>query len=333
MLKKKKTIGIAFAAVFLFGIALILYSAFFPKETTDEFFAMNTYIKSSAVGKDSAVACEKIHTIVNSLDADVLSRQNKNSELAIINSSGGKMSEKMRKYVYEMLEIYNSSNGAFDFALGAVSDLWDFGNAPHLPDEAEIKQALEGSGVNRLSINGDEISTNGAIIDFGASGKGIALDEAKELLSSMKIKNAVISVGGSILLYGDKTFTVGIRNPEGSSGSYVMTVSTPAACISTSGSYEQSFEEGGRVYHHILNPKTGYPVDNGLVSVTVLSDSGLLSDALSTACFVIGVEDGMRLAEKYGCEAVFIDSNKNVTASKGIKNSLKITDSSYSFAE
>lgn len=329
----KKTIGIAFAAVVLFCFAAILYFAFYPKEASAEFFAMNTYIKASVVGRDSAVACEKIQSAVNSLDVDMLSRQNKNSEIALINSKGGKMSEKMLKYVSDMLGIYQASEGAFDFALGSVSDLWNFGNKPYLPDDAKIKNALEKSGADKLSINGNEISTNGAVVDFGASGKGIALDEIKELLSSIKIKNAVVSVGGSILLYGEKTFTVGIRNPEGSSANYIMTVSTPAACVSTSGSYEQSFEENGKVYHHILDSKTGYPVENGLVSVTVISDNGLESDALSTACFALGAEEGMKLAEEYGCEAIFIDSNKKVTASNGIINSLKITDSSYSFAE
>jgi len=333
LLGKKKTISIVSVAAVIFCVMLIFYSAFLAKETGVEFFAMDTYIKVSAVGTDSAAACEKIQTLVNSLDTEMLSRQNENSEISVLNSNGGIMSEKMQEYILAMLGIYEKSNGAFDFALGSVSDLWGFGNNPHLPANSKIKSALEKSGADKLSISGNKISTNGAVIDFGASGKGIALDEIKELLGSMKIKNAVVSVGGSVLLYGKKNFTVGIRNPKGGSGSYIMTVSTPAACVSTSGSYEQYFEENGKNYHHILNPETGYPVDNGLVSVTVISDNGLASDALSTACFVLGIEDGMKLAEEYGCEIVFVDSRKKVTASDGIKDSLKITDSNYSFAE
>lgn len=332
-MEKKKAIGIASAAAVLFCLAMILYSVFYPKETGVEFFAMDTYIRISAVGRDSAIACEKIQSEINSLDVDYLSRQNENSEISRLNSGGGKMSEKMQKYISDMLGIYEKSKGAFDFALGSVSDLWGFGNNPLLPADADIKTALKKSGADKISLTGDEILPNGAVIDFGASGKGIALDEVRDILDSMKIKNAVVSVGGSILLYGEKDFTVGIRNPEGSSGSYIMTVSASATCVSTSGSYEQNFEENGKIYHHILNPETGYPVENGLVSVTIISDNGLLSDALSTACFVLGVEDGMKLAEEYGCEAVFVNTDKKVTVSDGLKDSVEITDSSYSFAE
>lgn len=331
--KKKKSIIIAIFSAVVLCLAIAVYSAFSPKKTSVDFFAMDTYITVSAEGKDSPSACEKIRELVNSLDSDVLSRRSKKSEISVINSGRGRMSEKMSGYISDMLGIYEASAGAFDFALGSVSDLWGFGNEPRLPADAEIKAALKKSGAGKISINGDEISANGAVIDFGAAGKGIALDEIKSLLNPMKIKNAVVSVGGSILLYGERDFTVGIRDPEGSSGSYIMTVSTPAACVSTSGSYEQNFEENGKIYHHILNPETGYPVQNGLVSVTVISDNGLASDALSTACFVLGAEKGMKLAEDYGCEVIFVDSQKKVTASDGIKNSVKITDNGYSFAE
>lgn len=332
-MKKKKSIIIAVSAASLLCLAIAVYSAILPKKTSVDFFSMNTYITVSAEGKDSPAACEEIQKLVNNLDSGVLSRQSEESEISAINSGCGKMSEGMRRYISDMLGIYEASEGAFDFALGSVSDLWGFGNEPHLPADAEIKAALKKSGAGKISINGDEIAANGAVIDFGAAGKGIALDEIKSLLNSMKIKNAVVSVGGSILLYGEKDFTVGIRNPEGSPGSYIMTVSTPAAFVSTSGSYEQNFEENGKIYHHILNPETGYPVQNGLVSVTVVSDNGLASDALSTACFVLGAEKGMKFAEKYGCEVIFVDSDKKVTVSDGIKDSVKLTDNSYSFAE
>ena len=158
------------------------------------------------------------------------------------------------------------------------------------------------------------------------------LDEIKGILDSSGIKEAVISAGGSILVYGSRDFTVGIKDPEGGSG-YIAVLTVPQSCVSTSGSYERFFEADGKRYHHILDPKTGYPADNGLISVTVISQSGILSDALSTACFVCGIEDGMALAEEYGCEAVFIDNNHRIYVTEGIRDSIEITDGAYGFAD
>ena len=170
-------------------------------------------------------------------------------------------------------------------------------------------------------------------VDFGAAGKGIALDEIKDYLETTKTKEAVISVGGSILLYGEKNFTVGIKDPEGNAGRHVAILNVGEGCVSTSGSYERFFEENGKRYHHILDPDSGYPAQSGVVSVTVVSESGILSDALSTACFVLGIEKGGALAAEYGCETVFIDENKKLYVSEGLKDKIEISDTSYSLAE
>lgn len=230
-----------------------------------------------------------------------------------------------------LLDVCQKSAGAFDFTLGAVSDLWGFGAEPGVPDETELKNALSHSGYEKLFLEGNSVvyGDKNAVIDFGAAGKGIALDEIKNALSGKKIKSAVVSVGGSVLLMGDKEFTVGIRNPGGNSGSYIAKLNIPAFCISTSGSYEQQFEKDGEVFHHILNPETGFPVDNGLVSVTVLSQSGILSDALSTACFVLGYEEGMALAKEFGCHAIFVTENKEIITEEYLIDIIEITDDSY----
>ena len=226
------------------------------------------------------------------------------------------------------------SGGKFDIALGAVSDLWSFNDSPRVPSTDELSEALSRSGSDKLSLSGNTLTrADGCIIDLGSAGKGIALDKVKSYLSDKKISSAVVSVGGSVLLYGKGSFNVGVRDPWGEAGRSVMTVKLGAGCVSTSGSYERCFEQGGKHYHHILDPDTGLPVENGLVSVTVISDSGLLSDALSTACFVLGAEGGAKLAAKYGCEAIFITEDKKVICTDGIKPNVTVLADGYTVVE
>ena len=149
----------------------------------------------------------------------------------------------------------------------------------------------------------------------------------KDILKSGNIKNAVVSVGGSVLVYG-KSATVGITDPYDTS-SYMAVLKLKDKFISTSGDYEKYFEQDGKRYHHIIDPSTGYPSEGDLTSVTVISDSGLESDALSTACFVLGYKKSLGLLNQYNAEAVFIFKDKTVAVTDGIKKSFEIKNSDY----
>lgn len=332
-MNRKKLIVIAAVLLAAIFAGVILYDAFGKKEASSEFFAMDTVISVKLEGTGGEETVNRIRNMVEELDKKVLSRHSEGSEISLLNN-GSAVGGKTAEYIKTLLEISARSGGKYDPALGRVSDLWDFNGEPRVPSGKELVEALAASGADKVAVKGDKVTAApGAVVDLGSAGKGIALDEAKLLLDGTETKRAVISVGGSILLYGDGSFSVGIRDPEGASGRSIMTLETGEACVSTSGSYERCFEENGRAYHHILDPETGYPADSGLVSVTVVSESGILSDALSTACFVLGAEDGIRLAEEYGCEAVFVTAEHRVIATGGIKDSLKITGSGYSLAE
>lgn len=327
----KKT---AVAIVIIIAAALVgflVYDGTVNKEVTSDFFSMNTYSTVRLKGARSYEASNEIRELTEKLDTDILSRTSGKSVVSLLNENGGGNSREISAYIDILLDVCRKSDGAFDFTLGAVSDLWNFGSNPVLPDESAIAAALSHSGYEKLTLDGNELIYGDklSVIDFGAAGKGIALDEIKTVLENKKIKEAVVSIGGSVLLMGDKEFTVGIRNPEGNSGSYIAKLHLPEGCVSTSGSYEQQFEVNGRKYHHILNPETGYPVDNGLLSVTIISESGILSDALSTACFVLGYEKGKALAEAYGCGIVFVTEDKKVYAENGAENHIEITDNAY----
>ena len=328
-----KKILIALAVVAAVAAAAIFFAS--SNEVKREFFAMNTFVSAKVKGFAAKDAAGGISTLVRELDSKQLSRYTSGSEISRINSEAETvLSDEMRDYITDLLEVGKMSGGKFDIALGAVSDLWSFNDSPRVPSTDELTEALSRSGSDKLSLSGNTLTrADGCIIDLGSAGKGIALDKVKSYLSDKKISSAVVSVGGSVLLYGKGSFNVGVRDPWGDAGRSVMTVKLGAGCVSTSGSYERCFEQGGKRYHHILDPDTGLPVENGLVSVTVISDSGLLSDALSTACFVLGAEGGAKLAAKYGCEAIFITEDKKVICTDGIKPNVTVLADGYTVVE
>lgn len=328
-----KKILIALAVVAAVAAAAIFFAS--SNEVKREFFAMNTFVSAKVKGFAAKDAAGGISTLVRELDSKQLSRYTSGSEISRINSEAETvLSDEVRDYITELLEVGKMSGGKFDIALGAVSDLWSFNDSPRVPSTDELTEALSRSGSDKLSLSGNTLTrADGCIVDLGSAGKGIALDKVKSYLSDKKISSAVVSVGGSVLLYGKGSFNVGVRDPWGEAGRSVMTVKLGAGCVSTSGSYERCFEQGGKRYHHILDPDTGLPVENGLVSVTVISDSGLLSDALSTACFVLGAEGGAKLAAKYGCEAIFITEDKKVICTDGIKPNVTVLADGYTVVE
>lgn len=328
-----KKILIALAVVAAAAAAAIFFAS--SNEVKREFFAMDTFVSAKVKGFAAEDTADGISSLVCELDSKQLSRYTSGSEISRINSEAETvLSDEMRDYITELLEVGKMSGGKFDIALGAVSDLWSFNDSPRVPSSDELTEALSHSGSEKLSLSGNTLTrADGCIVDLGSAGKGIALDKVKSYLSDKKISSAVVSVGGSVLLYGKGSFNVGVRDPWGEAGRSVMTVRLGAGCVSTSGSYERCFEQGGKRYHHILDPDTGLPVENGLVSVTVISDSGLLSDALSTACFVLGAEGGAKLAAKYGCEAIFITEDKKVICTDGIKPNVTVLADGYTVVE
>ncbi len=237
------------------------------------------------------------------------------SDAMILNDTGSTNN----KFIYEQtsicIDVAKKSNGAFDFTVGNLTKLWNIGfDDARVPAAEEIAEALKTVGYENVSVNGGTVRLGtGQAIDLGAVGKGYACDKANEFLQNSKIKKAVISVGGSLLFYGKKHggWKVAVRDPFAENGIY-GTFTFDGGFVSTSGSYERCFEANGKKYHHILDPTTGYPTENNLVSVSVISGGGAISDALSTACFVLGIEKGEKLLDEYGASGIFIKTNGEV---------------------
>ena len=243
------------------------------------------------------------------------------------------VSSSMQDILGQIWQISTDSKGALDVTLGRLSRLWNLdeltvsavdGQAC-IPGSEQIQSALEDTGFARVQLSGGTITLPvGMQLDLGAVGKGIACDRISAYLHSQpQVTGAVVAVGGSVVTYGKKPdgspWKVGIIHPR-EEGNYLGVLSlTGEHFISTSGDYERYVLVDGVRYHHILDPSTGYPARSGLCSVTIVWDSGLQADGLSTACFVLGAERGLALAETYGAEALLVDEDGVLYMTDGMK--------------
>lgn len=324
-------VAIVLCAVIVLG--LISYDFIInSNETERTYIAMGTVINSKISGKDAEIASAEIEETINGIEKSCLSWRVEDSDIWRINENAGSdvsVSRETASWISRSLDIGVDSDGAFDITIGKISQLWNIGSGEEvLPSKDEIDSLLTNVGYSHVFVNSTTVKIGeGQAVDLGAVGKGIACDVIKDILDKYDIKDAVISVGGSVLIYGSNA-TVGIVDPNNSSD-YMATVEIDSQCVSTSGDYERFFEVDGKKYHHILDPKDGYPAGGNLRSVTVICDSGLDSDALSTACFVMGYSKSLELLEKYDAQAIFVFDNNTVSITDGLDSNFKLNSKDY----
>lgn len=311
-------------------------------------FVMDTVLSETIYG--STDHTETIKDLLSEIETQKLSWRIEDSEVSNINTlctqgASVTMSDDFYQWTKTSLDLAQKSDGAFDPTIGKLTRLWNIeGENPTVPTQAEIDQALLEIGNIHIHMQEKTISMDaGCTLDLGAVGKGIGCDVVREYLTKQEdVSGAVVAIGGSILVYGSKPdgtdWSVAVQDPEGEEGSYMGVINlSGTACVSTSGDYEKYFIQDGKRYHHILDPSTGYPSESGLSSVTIIcpdegewkQDAGLLSDGLSTACFVVGAEKGKELLEEYGMEGVFIDKKKQVSVTEGIADRFTLLHSEY----
>lgn len=300
--------------------------------------AMGTVVTESLyVTEKESTAPEEVLERIRALEEDTLSYRLETSEVYRINQAAEhsealvQVSEKLKGWLEAALAVSEKSSGALDITLGSLTKLWGIDKAASgmeeavIPSEAQILEALSLCGYEKLSLSEDRLLVPAGLqLDLGAVGKGAALSEIAGLLKEKEeVSGAVISVGGSVLTYGSKpdgeSFRVAVANPEDAGGRIGYLELTGQWCISTSGDYERFAEAGGKRYHHILDPDTGRPADSGVRSVTILTKDGLLSDALSTACFVLGTKQGLALAEEFDAEALVVDNAGKLHMTEGME--------------
>jgi len=295
-----------FFSVFL-ALALLLSGCGASSEPARlTLFAMNTVMDLQTWGPDAEAANGQIRELCASLEEN-WSASREDSLLSRLNrGEAPQLSKEQAELMAAVAALSERTGGAFDPTLRSVSALWDFtGENPRVPEPEELEAARAQKQW-----------------DMGAALKGYTGQKAAEMLETLDVDRAILNLGGNIQTYGEKPdgspWVIGIQNPD--SGDYLGYVHVAGtASVVTSGDYQRYFEENGVRYHHILDPKTGYPAASGLRSVTVICRDGLTADCLSTGLFVMGLEEAStfwRKSEDF--EAVFVTAEKKVYATEGV---------------
>lgn len=261
----------------------------------------------------------------------LFSRTVKDSDISKINNSHGQPTEVhqvVSKVINDSLKYSQLSNGAFDITIAPLTTLWNIeDDNPSVPSEDAIQEALKHINYQNISVE-DHIVTLAdpdAQLDLGGIAKGFIADKLKSYMVSEGVTSAIIDLGGNILTIGgktsDKDFKIGIKKPFGENNTdYAATVNVSNKSVVTSGIYERYFKENDKLYHHILNTSTGYPVDNNLYSVTIISNNSEPGDALSTTAFALGLKKGKKLINNTeNVEAIFITNKNKIVLTDGLE--------------
>lgn len=268
---------------------------------------------------------------------NVLSRTVENSEVSQINEAEGEWIEASEDTI-EIIRMANivayESGGVFDITVGKITQLWDFkAEEPEVPAADAIEAGLPHIDYRTITTGGGKVKMSDpeAEIDLGGIAKGAIADKVCEFLEEKGVTSAVVNLGGNVVVIGEKAedtpWTVGIERPFTDRKELVGVVKVTDKAVVTSGIYERNFEAGGKIYHHILDPNTGYPAATDLEAVTIIADKGYsgFCDAVSTACLILGSEKAPQfinqLQERYpdrGIEAAFIDNSGNIVQTDGM---------------
>lgn len=327
------------------------------KRIEESLFALDTYITltvSSGRGQDSKtgldLAIQRIQEIEQRMSVSIA-----DSDISKINNAAGKEAVKVNSDTFYVIqkasEHGNITQGNFDISILPIVKLWDIsGDKPSVPDEKEIQELLPLVNYKNIILDEQEqtvfLEQEGMSIDLGGIAKGYVGDEVVRILKEHGVSNALINLGGNIAVINGKEdgtpWRIGIQNPrlddDSEKRGHVAAVPTTGNSIVTSGDYErymvEVFQQTGIRYHHIFDIATGYPARNGVISVTIVTESGIDADALSTALFVMGLEKGLNLANELdGIEAMIITEDKAIYLSEGLKDQISSVHSDYHIVE
>jgi len=269
------------------------------------------------------------------------------SELIAVNKAAGTAPVVVSEDTYHVIDVAKryaeESKGAFDITVYPVVALWNIGtDQARVPSPAEIEAGLKNIGYQDLILEPGTRSVflkrPGMGLDLGGIAKGYAADRTAQKLKSLGVERGIINLGGNIIALGAKAdgspWKIGIQNPMSERGEYIGIVEAANQTVVTSGIYERYFEKDGKRYHHIIDTATGYPADNELAGVSILTTSSIDADALSTTCFVLGTEKALAFVKnKPGVDVLFITKDKRVIMTAGFKKLFKLTDESFKLVD
>ncbi len=317
------------------GVTISKESMETPSASQD-IFAMDTYMTVTAYGEKCTEAVQAAVDEINRLD-DLWSVGNSESEISILNENGSViLSDETYTVVKEALELYDSTGGLFDITVYPLMVEWGFTTEDYkVPTDEKIKELLKLTGIDKISLDDEthQITLEtGTQIDLGGIAKGYTSAKIMDIFSEYGVVSGLVSLGGNVQLYGTKVdgsdWRVGVENPDNtikalSTSDYIGVVQISDKALITSGGYQRYFiDENGEKHHHIIDPRTGSPSNSGLISVTIVSDDGLLADGLSTSLFIMGKDDAISYWHEHSDQFDFIlvDSEGKIYVSKGIEN-------------
>lgn len=303
--------------IIIFIVLLLSFTGCKSGSSTEIFYAMDTVMTVTVYGSGAKKASKAAYNEVLRLEK-LLSVTDEGSEIYALNHrTASDVSAETAALIEKALEISRETGGAFDITFYPVSLLWGFITKDYkVPSAEEISKTLIHCGSENVSISGTHINLpEGFMLDLGGIAKGYAAEKVKEKLVGMGIKSAIISLGGNVQTIGKKPggdkWKIGIADPFGNESS--ESIYAEDSAVVTSGGYQRNFTHEGKTYHHIIDPKTGYPAESGIASVTVICESGTEADALSTAFFVMGKDKTEQFCSNHeGISAVIIMQNGEV---------------------
>lgn len=303
------------------------------KVASRDIFAMDTYMTVTAYGSQCEEAVDAAVDEINRLDA-LISIGDENSEIYQVNENGsGILSPELGYLVERSLDLYESTGGLFDIAIYPIMNEWGFISQEYkVPDENTLADLLTLADASKIHYDDETGEINFDMenmqIDLGGITKGYTSAKILEIYKEYGVTSGLVSLGGNVQLLGAKTdgslWRVAIQSPD-DENSYIGVLSARDAAFITSGGYERYFEENGVRYHHIIDPRTGYPADSGLVSVTIVSEDGTLADGLSTSLFIMGKDQAIEYWRQHSDEfdTILVDENNEIYITEGIADSFE----------
>jgi thiamine biosynthesis lipoprotein len=292
-------------------------------------FLMGTLVEISVIEKDDKLAITAIQHAFREIRRleKLMSIHVPNSEVSKINQAAGKdrvsVSKELMAVIQRSLFWSEKTAGAFDITIGPAQELWGF-DAPSLPSKNSIADAIKKINFRKVQLEEQNIflPEKGMRLNLGTFAKGYAVDKAIDILKENKIHNALINAGGDLKPIGKRSdqvnWRIGLQHPRNSE-SLLASFSISGSAVATSGDYQKYFEQNGKRYHHILDPKTGYPATTGSMSATVIAKNVMDADALSTAIFVLGSEKGIALLDSLNeVEGLILDIKEEANLSRNM---------------
>ncbi len=298
----KKYIILAVIIALIIGAAVISGT----QETTKTQFVLNT-VSTIKIKGNNTEAVNKAFTRISEIELRM------SSHISTSDISTGTLNSDTSYVISKGLGYGNISEGKFDITVKPLCDLWDInGNNPRIPSQEEIDALLPLVNYQKVDFYNDNlVMEEGMALELGAIAKGYAADEACRILREEGVKDGFVDLGGNVVAIGTKT--VGIRNPlSQNNGDYFGTLKITDCAVATSGGYERYFEQDGKKYHHIFDPKTGYPVETDISSASVICEKAIDADCWSTILFSVGLEKAREYITNYNLNVVLVDVNKNV---------------------